>query len=263
MPDNRPIGFMDSGLGGVSVLREAVELMPRESFIFFGDNANAPYGNKSREEICRFAFAVAEALVKDGVKALVIACNTATSAAIDDIRASFDIPVISMEPAIKPALEQTEGKILMLATPMTCSLSRYHKLKDRLDVSGRVEDVPCLQWVECIETHLTERERCQEPIENALKAYDGQHIGGIVLGCTHFSLVAEQVACYAREHFRGKPRIFDGSVGTVKHLVDVLSERDALADCDARQAVKLMSSGGDEYTDAMRAILVERGEYTV
>lgn len=261
MPDNRPIGFMDSGLGGVSVLREAVELMPLESFIFFGDNANAPYGSKSREEICRLAFGVAERLVKEGVKALVIACNTATSAAIDEIRANFDIPVISMEPAIKPALEQTNGKILMLATPMTCSLSRYHQLKDRLDENGRVEDVPCFQWVECIETNLTERERCRGPIADTLSVYDGQTISGLVLGCTHFSLVADEVAHYAHVHFRGNPRVFDGGVATVKHLIDVLAERDALAEADAQQEVKLMSSGGEEYVAAMEAILAERDKH--
>lgn len=257
MADNRPIGFMDSGLGGVTVLKEAVLHMPQESFIFYGDNAHAPYGSKTRDEICRYAFASAEALVELDVKALVIACNTATSAAIDDIRAAFPIPVISMEPAIKPALEQTDGRVLMLATPMTCTLSRYQKLKSRLDPDGRVEDVPCYDWVECIEAHLMEKNACKDVVENILRRYDGQQIGAIVLGCTHFSLLKDMISAYAEEHFRGSHTLYDGNLGTVLHLIEVLRENDAMADGSEKKPMRLLSSGEDKYISAMKAVLAD------
>ena len=111
------IGFFDSGLGGISVLRDAYFLMPEEDYIYFGDTANAPYGTKKQEQIISMTMNGVDYLLSNNIKALVIACNTATSAAIEKIRQFVSIPVIGMEPAIKPALEHTKGNVLMMATP--------------------------------------------------------------------------------------------------------------------------------------------------
>lgn len=107
--DSRPIGMFDSGMGGISVLKTAWELLPDENFVYFGDDGNAPYGVRPVEEIKRLSFECARFLMEKGAKAIVIACNTATSAAINDIRRVLALPVISMEPAIKPALEESSG----------------------------------------------------------------------------------------------------------------------------------------------------------
>ena len=117
----RPIAVFDSGVGGISVLRELVRLMPNENYIFFGDSKNAPYGGKSLEEVRKLTECHVRHLLSEGAKAVVIACNTATSAAINDLRATYpDFPIIGIEPAIKPAVEHAKGKtILALATPMT------------------------------------------------------------------------------------------------------------------------------------------------
>ena len=118
-----PIGFIDSGLGGISVLREAIKIMPSENFIYYGDSANAPYGTKPREEIRALTFRVVDILLARGVKGIAVACNTATGAAVRDLRGIYpDLPIVGIEPAIKPAVEQSHGgRILVLATPMTIS----------------------------------------------------------------------------------------------------------------------------------------------
>ena len=118
---NNPIGFFDSGVGGLSVMREAISIMPNENYIYFGDSKNAPYGTKSLEEVRKLTFDAVEFLLMKNVKAIVIACNTATSAAIEELRNKYTyIPIIGIEPAIKPAVNlNKEGNIIVMATPMT------------------------------------------------------------------------------------------------------------------------------------------------
>ena len=125
----RPIGVFDSGVGGISVLRELVALMPNENFIFYGDSKNAPYGTKTLEEVRKLTLADAEYLMTQNVKALVVACNTATSAAIHILREKYqkEIPVIGIEPALKPAVSVKENpRVLVMATPMTLREKKFH-----------------------------------------------------------------------------------------------------------------------------------------
>jgi len=129
--DNKnPIGFIDSGVGGVSVLKEAVKLLPNENYIYFGDSKNAPYGIKSVKEVQKLTFDACEFLINHNAKALVIACNTATSAAINELRKKYkSIPVIGIEPALKPAVElNRKGKIIVMATPMTLAEKKFNEL---------------------------------------------------------------------------------------------------------------------------------------
>ena len=128
--DNRPIGVLDSGLGGISVLRELVKLMPGEDFIYYGDSANAPYGTRTPEEVIDLTKKDVEFLLERGAKAIVVACNTATSAGIQILRERYtDIPVIGIEPALKPAvLSKQNPKVLVMATPMTLREEKFHHL---------------------------------------------------------------------------------------------------------------------------------------
>ena len=127
---NRPIGFMDSGVGGLSVLREAVRVLPNEDFIYFGDSANAPYGTRTVREIRELTFKAVEKLMEYDIKALVVACNTATSAAISELRSKYkDMPVIGIEPAVKPAVVCSNGgRIIVMATPMTLRQRKFREL---------------------------------------------------------------------------------------------------------------------------------------
>ena len=132
---DRPIAFFDSGLGGISVLRETVRLLPQENYLYYGDSLHAPYGVRPEAEIRALAGAAAEQLVQAGAKALVVACNTATSAAIVQLREAYpDIPVIGTEPALKPAVEKYPGgRILVMATPMTIRQEKFQALKAQYD----------------------------------------------------------------------------------------------------------------------------------
>lgn len=254
--DNRAIGVMDSGLGGVTVLKRAAERLPDESFVFYGDSAFAPYGDKRTQEIHDRAMACAEALIQRDVKAIVIACNTATSAAIEDMRSQFSLPVISMEPAIKPALAAGPGRILMLATRATCNLSRYQALKRRLGGEQRIVDVPCTDLVAAIESHLFEPGALDETIAKLLSPFDGQTIAAIVLGCTHFTLAQADLARYADAHFRGAHLFFEGSAGTVAQIARVLEESGLHAEPGNRRQIELRTSGDETKTlPLMRRIL--------
>ncbi len=115
--NDKPIGFFDSGVGGISVLKEAFKLLPKEDFLYYGDSKNAPYGTKKVEEVKALTFNATDFLMNKGIKALVVACNTATSVTINDLRENYDIPIIGIEPALKPAVELKKGgKIIIMAT---------------------------------------------------------------------------------------------------------------------------------------------------
>ena len=123
------IGIFDSGLGGISVLYEIHKLLPNESIVYYGDSGNAPYGVKSKEVVYELSKNICDYLIEnEGVKAIVIACNTATSAAVDKLRGQYNIPIIGMEPAIKPAIVGTKGAIVVLATEMTLKEEKFNNL---------------------------------------------------------------------------------------------------------------------------------------
>ena len=128
-----PIGFFDSGVGGISVLKEAVKLMPNEHYIYFGDSKNAPYGIKEVEEVKALTYKAVEFLIEKGAKAIVIACNTATSAAVRALRITYpNIPIIGIEPAVKPAVKLgRKGPVIIMATPMTLKEKKLKVLMDK------------------------------------------------------------------------------------------------------------------------------------
>ena len=140
-----PVGVIDSGVGGISVLRELVKLMPGEDFLFFGDSVNAPYGIKSREWICETVLSHTARLRERGIKALVVACNTATSAAIKELRAVYDdMPVIGIEPALKPAVMVKEHpNVLVLATPGTVTGEKFQNLMQGFAGKAEMTALPC------------------------------------------------------------------------------------------------------------------------
>lgn len=245
MADQRPIGFMDSGFGGLSVLRVAKDELPFESFVYYGDNQNAPYGRKSCDQITKLVVQGVKRLMQEHVKCIVIACNTATSAAIDDIRALFSIPIISMEPAIKPAILQSKGKgiILMMGTPVTCQLKRYKELKAHSDIHHQVKDVPCFGLVEAIERNLLQEADYSAILENLLSPYKGTDVSGTVLGCTHFPFIVDSIRQYAKINFRGACEIYDGAKGTVRHLRDVMEQHHLTTPLHAEQKIDFITTG--------------------
>lgn len=241
----RPIGVFDSGLGGASVLREALRLLPEETFLYYGDNRNAPYGDKSEDEITALTFRSARILRDQDVKVILIACNTATASCINRIRAELDVPVISIEPAIKPACETPgAGKILMAATLATTRLARYRALQARMPDPSRIVNVPCPGLVERIEAGHTADDAFDDLFAQYFAAFHGEQIDAIVLGCTHYVFIKEAFARYAAAHFHGEARIFDGNHATARQLKHVLEEKGLLRTEGAGRLI--FQTSGDE-----------------
>ena len=245
-----PIGMFDSGVGGISVLREAVKLLPRERFVFYGDTKNAPYGTKTKEEVLKLSRRVVKELLDRGAKAIVIACNTATSAVAADLRSEYqDLPIIAMEPALKPAsLLRRDGVVLSLATPGTIAGEKYAHLYS-LYGEG-VISLPCPGLMEFVERGQLSGGELTAYFKNLFSPYQNQKVEAIVLGCTHYSFLKKPIAAF----FPGIP-LLDGNEGTVRQLRRRLEEQGLLAPDDAEGGVELLSSGGEEPIARMKALL--------
>ena len=238
-----PIGVFDSGLGGISVLRELMREMPGENYIFFGDSANAPYGVKTVEEIRKLTLEHAEFLRERGVKALVIACNTATSAAIKELRKRYeDIPVIGIEPALKPAvLEHPSETVVVLATPVTLKEEKFRNLMQQYSDRAEILCCPCPKLVEFVEQGRTCGAEVETYLKEALKDVLDRKPAAAVLGCTHFPFAKEAI----RNVFGDGVELYDGGAGTARHTRNRLEEMGLLYDRHEEPEVEIMNSSGD------------------
>lgn len=234
------IGVLDSGLGGLSVLREAIKIMPNENFIYYGDSKNAPYGVKSSEQVKKLTFDVVEYLLCRGVKGIMVACNTATSAAVAELRIKYtDIPIVGIEPALKPAANSSkEGKILVMATPMTLKEVKFHKLLDRYRDMREIEPVPCGGLMEYVEQGILEGEELDAYLREKLEPFMDTKISCIVLGCTHYPFVRSAIAKVVGQDID----IIDGSLGTSRELMRRLKERDLLNDSMEKGTIEMINS---------------------
>ena len=241
-----PIGVFDSGVGGISVLRELVALMPNENYIFYGDSAHAPYGTKSLEEVRRLTFADAEFLMQMGVKALVVACNTATSAAVKLLRERYaDLPVIGIEPALKPAVRAAEhARILVLATPMTLREDKFCELMHRFEKEAEILTLPCPGLVEFVEAGTLSGETLEEFLAELFAEYLQHPVDCAVLGCTHYPLVKPVI----QKVLGADVRIFDGGEGTARETKRRLAESGLLNPSGQRGEVALYNSPASEET---------------
>ncbi|GKX68645.1 glutamate racemase [Inconstantimicrobium mannanitabidum] len=230
---NMPIGFFDSGVGGLSVMRKAIELLPKENLIYYGDSLNAPYGVKSVEEAKRLTFNAVEFLLDKKAKAIVIACNTATSVAIKDLRSKYkDIPIIGIEPAVKPAVEHHKrGKVVIMATQLTLSEDKFNNLLNTCNQEVDIVPMPCSGLVEFVEKGILEGNELKEFLENKFRPYKDDIIETIVLGCTHYPFIKETL----RKIVGPSVNIIDGSEGTVRQLIRKLDEKSLLKEEDGRK----------------------------
>ena len=234
------IGVLDSGLGGLSVLREAIKIMPNENFIYYGDSKNAPYGVKSSEQVKKLTFDVVEYLLCRGVKGIMVACNTATSAAVAELRIKYtDIPIVGIEPALKPAANSSkEGKILVMATPMTLKEVKFHKLLDRYRDMRELEPGPCGGLMEYVEQGILEGEELDAYLREKLEPFMDTKISSIVLGCTHYPFVRSAIAKVVGQDID----IIDGSLGTSRELMRRLKEKDLLNDSMEKGTIEMINS---------------------
>ena len=207
------IAVMDSGLGGLSVLRHLRRLMPGERFLYYGDSANAPYGIRSHEQVQALTLAAVEKLMSRGVKALVVACNTATAAAIETLRQRYpEMIVVGVEPALKLAADRFPGGgIGVMATPVTLREEKFCHLLDRYEGSCRVYQIPAPDLVPLIEAGKADTEQMRRELHRLLDPY-ADKIDALVLGCTHYPFVSHGMQRILGEHVA----ILDGGDGTAR-----------------------------------------------
>ena len=210
-----PIGVFDSGIGGISVLAEIIKILPNEEFIYFADTLHAPYGNKPENVVQSLSIKTTEFLSSVGVKCLVVACNTATGAAINEIRKRCAFPVVGMEPAVKPAVELgLSGKILVMATPLTLKSRKFNELIRHYKHRSKIVPLPCPGLVEIIEQgHIHGRE-IEDYLSRIFSSVNKEDISAIVLGCTHFVLIEEEIVKIGGREIN----VIDGNYGTAIHL---------------------------------------------
>jgi glutamate racemase len=190
-----PIGVFDSGVGGISVLREIRRLLPHEQLIYYADSAYCPYGEKSREDIIARACHITDTLLARGAKMVVVACNTATIAAVEHLRATYPVPFIGMEPAVKPAVAQTRsGVVGILATGASLGGEKFHRLLAQHAQGVRVITQPCHGWVECVEAGDLSSAATVELVRRYCEPLLAEHADTLVLGCTHYPFLRPVIA---------------------------------------------------------------------
>jgi glutamate racemase len=243
MASNLPIGIFDSGIGGLTVLRHIREQLPCESVIYVADRGHLPYGNKTDEFIQSRAIAISEFLLSQQVKAVVVACNTATAAAVHTLRERFNLPIIGMEPGVKPAIEQSrKGIIGILATEGTLGSGKFKILLERHANGSDVFIKPCHGWVEHIETGDQSESLTRAIIEEAVAPLLAKGVDTLVLGCTHYPFLAENI----REAVGDEVLIIDTGMAVATHLRRRLFENDLLCDSSSPPEVSFRCSGPQE-----------------
>lgn len=220
------IAVIDSGVGGISVLRELVRLMPQERFLYFGDSANAPYGTKTPEEVRAMTDRTVARLMARGIKALVVACNTATAVAIAHLRETYpDFIIIGIEPALKPAVSRfPKGAVGIMATPVTL---RGDKLKNLIAANPHpnLHLIPAPGLVELVEAGLANSPQMDAFLTPVLAPFVGK-LDGLVLGCTHYPFAMASI----RKILGDNTVLFDGGEGTARETRRRLENADLLWD---------------------------------
>ena len=211
-----PIGVMDSGMGGISVLRELAGLLPHENFVFYGDSANAPYGSRSTEEIYQLTEQVVQKLLKRGVKAVVIACNTASSAAGARLRAEYpELPIVAIEPALKPAVIACPGgRVVVLATEATLRERKFAGLLEEWKEKAEIIKLPLPGLPEFVERGELDSPQLRKFLQGFFLQLADRPVDGVVLGCTHYPFVRKVIA----ELLGPQVKVFDGAAGTARQL---------------------------------------------
>lgn len=236
----QPIAVFDSGVGGISVLRELIKILPNEDYIYYGDSKYAPYGMKSKEEVRELTIAAAEYLFAQGAKGLVVACNTATSAGVGALREKYpQIPLVGIEPAVKPAVTcKPGGRVLVMATPMTIREEKFQKLMARYEEQAQILPLPCPGLMDYVERGELHSEDFRKYLEELLYDYRKCPVDAAVLGCTHYPFAKPMI-----QEILGKDVvIFDGGEGTARQMRRKLAEADLLNPSSMKGQVRFENS---------------------
>ena len=218
-----PVGVFDSGVGGLTVSREIMRHLPNENIVYFGDTARVPYGSKSKDNIIRYSRQIIHFLKTKGVKAIVIACNTASALALDVVREESDIPIIGVvEPGARAALDVTVSKkIGVIGTEATIRSSMYEKIIQGIDPEAVVIGKACPLFVPLVEEGFAKHQVTKEIIDFYLSSFLETDIDSLILGCTHYPLLRSRI----REYVGGKMTLVNPAYETAMDLKKLLEER--------------------------------------
>ncbi len=246
--DNRPVGMFDSGVGGLSVLESFRALAPNERVIYFADTAWFPYGPRPPAEVRKRSFAITHRLLDAGVKLIVVACNTASSAAVADLRQAFDVPFIGMVPGVKPAaLNSKSGRVVILATTGTLDGDLYGRVVEDFGRGTRIVAVPGTGLAELVEAGRAGTSEARRVLNEVLGPEVRAGADTIVLGCTHYHFLASDILAVFPF-----VSIVDTSDAVARRALQVLEERDARADPGRAGEIDLIVSGDRAtFRDAM------------
>lgn len=241
MSSNNPIGIFDSGVGGLSVLREIRAQMPNEHLIYFGDQGHVPYGPRSMEQIQGFSEGITKFLLKHNSKIIVVACNTASAAALKHLRATFpDVQFVGMEPAVKPAAEKTQtGKVGVLATPATFQGALYASVVERFANGVELFQNTCTGLVNQIEKGELNSPATRAILEDALLPMLEKNIDTVVLGCTHYPFVIPLIEQIVGENVR----VIDPAPAVAKQVKRLLDAGGMLNQNGDEGTVRFITSG--------------------
>lgn len=254
-----PIGIFDSGVGGLSVLRKVSELMPAESIIYLADQEHVPYGRRERDEVQKFARGITNFLLSQGVKIIVVACNTASAAALRSLRNEFpEISFVGMEPAVKPAAESSATrKVGVLATPATFQGELYASVVERFAKDVTLFQHTCPGLVEAIENGEVSSDRTHKILEEALIPMMEKGIDTIVLGCTHYPFVIPLIG----EITGGKIRVIDPAPAVARQVERILEKGNLLNHNlnENGQVIYFTSGDTKQFIRSLDTLLRERG----
>jgi glutamate racemase len=258
VPADAPIGVFDSGVGGISVLQHIHTLLPHEQLLYVADSKYAPYGSKTPEEIQSRCFDLTDFLIAKGAKAIVVACNTATAAAIDLMRANYTLPIIGMEPAVKPAAAASKkGVIGVLATVGTLKSAQFAGLLESYGRNVKVVTQGCIGLVECIERGELDSGTTLSLLQQYCKPLLDEGADTIVLGCTHYPFVKP----FIRQIVGDGVVLIDTGAAVAKHLQQRLSALDLLARQHQAGSVRFWTNS--QSADAKQVIEALWGECAV
>lgn len=251
--DNRAIGVFDSGLGGLTVIREMGSLMPRENAVYFGDTARVPYGSKSKATIIEFSHQIMRFLLRHDVKGVIIACGTASSNALEEMRASYDLPIIGVvEPGARAALRATKnGRIGVLGTAATIRSGAFERLLLKEDPSLEVTSQACPLFVPLVEEGWFSDEVTREVIRRYIKPLKENQVDTVILGCTHYPLLRPLIQKEMGENVT----LINVSEAATREMKEFLGQHDMEADHAAGTYDFYASDSIDQFRSFSRQIL--------
>lgn len=222
----RPIGVFDSGIGGLTVVKELNRLLPNERIIYFGDTARVPYGNKSKETVIDYSLQIAYFLMKKKIKMLVVACNTASSVSLPTLKRHLHIPVLGViEPGSKAAIENAKNQnIGVIGTLGTINSNSYKKALKKISSKVKITQLPCPLFVQLAEDGWNKNHIAQAVSDEYLKNFKSLNIDAMILGCTHYPMLKEVI----QNSLGKKVRLIDSGVETAKEAKKILEKKGLL-----------------------------------